>query len=65
MMQIDDSDFTQDHVDFLNEWANNLGVSLEVLLARIILAACEGELYIENAPDDRPDGNNANGSDVG
>jgi hypothetical protein len=59
MIQVDDSDFTQDHLDYLNEWANAIGVSMEVLLARIILATCEGELYIENAPDLRPDGNNA------
>jgi hypothetical protein len=57
MMQVDDSDFTQDHRDFLIEWSNNLGVTVEVLLARIVLATCEGELYIENAPDLRPDGN--------
>jgi hypothetical protein len=55
MLQVDDSDFTQDHIDFLQEWADALGVSMEVLLARIVIATSEGELYIEKVPDLRPD----------
>lgn len=55
MLQVDDSEFTPDHLEFLQEWANNLGVSMEVLLARIVLATSEGELYIEQVPDLRPD----------
>ena len=51
----DDSDFTSDHKDYLQEWADSLGVSVEVLLGRIVIAASEGDLYIENAPEDRPD----------
>ena len=50
----DDSDFTSDHIDYLQEWADSLGVSVEVLLGRIVIAASEGELYIEQAPEDRP-----------
>jgi len=37
MLQVDDSDFTPDHIEFLKEWAENLDISIEVLLARIIL----------------------------
>jgi hypothetical protein len=55
MLQVDDSEFTSDHMEFLHEWAENLGVSMEVLLARIVLACSEGELYIEQVPDFRPD----------
>jgi hypothetical protein len=54
MIQVDDSDFTPDHIEFLNEWADNLGVSIEVLLGRIILASSEGDQYVEKAPDYRP-----------
>ena len=54
MLQVDDSEFTQDHREFLQEWADSLGVSVEVLLGRIVIACSEGELYVENAPDLRP-----------
>ena len=56
MLTVDDSDFTLDHRDFLQEWANNLGVSMEVLLGRIVIATSEGDLYGECAPVHRPDG---------
>ena len=35
---------------FLHEWANRLGVSLEVLLHRILVAAVIGQLYVEKIP---------------
>lgn len=35
---------------FLSEWANRLGVSLEVLLKRILVAAVIGQLYVEKIP---------------
>ena len=54
MLELDDSDFTPDHREYLQEWANNLGVPLEVLLGRIVIATCEGDLYIENAPRGSP-----------
>jgi hypothetical protein len=54
MLTVDDSDFTPDHIEFLQEWADNLGVSIEVLLGRIILASSEGDQYVEKAPDYRP-----------
>jgi hypothetical protein len=34
--------------EFLREWANNLGVSLEELLKRILVAAVIGQLYAES-----------------
>ena len=55
MLQLDDSDFTRDHREYLQEWASNLGLSVERLLGRIVKATCEGELYVEKAPEDRPD----------
>ena len=36
---------------FLREWANNLGVSIEVLLNRILVAAVIGQLYAEKIPE--------------
>jgi hypothetical protein len=36
---------------FLQEWANNLGVSIEVLLTRILIAAVIGQLYAEKIPE--------------
>ena len=36
---------------FLREWANNLGVSLEILLKRILIAAIIGQLYAEKIPE--------------
>ena len=35
---------------FLREWANNLGVSIEVLLKRILIAGVTGQLYAEKIP---------------
>ena len=36
---------------FLRKWANRLGVSLEVLLHRILVAAVIGQLYAEKIPE--------------
>ena len=36
---------------FLREWANRLGVSLEELLKRILIAAVIGQLYAEKIPE--------------
>jgi len=36
--------------NFLREWANDLGVSIEVLLKRILLAGVTGQLYAEKIP---------------
>lgn len=54
MLVVDDSDFTPDHMEFLHEWAEALRISVEVLLARIILATSEGDQYVDKAPEYRP-----------
>ena len=54
MLEVDDSDFTPDHIEFLHEWADILGIPLKVLLARIILATSEGDQYVEKVPEYRP-----------
>jgi len=36
---------------FLREWADTLGVSIEVLLKRILIAAVIGQLYAEKMPE--------------
>jgi hypothetical protein len=36
---------------FLREWADRLGVSIEVLLNRILIAAVIGQLYVEKIPE--------------
>ena len=36
---------------FLQEWANNLDVSVGVLLHRILVAAIIGQLYVEKIPE--------------
>ena len=36
---------------FLREWANNLGVSIEILLKRMLIAAVEGQQYAEKIPE--------------
>ena len=37
--------------EFLRDWAKNLGVSIDVLLKRILLAAIEDQLYAEKIPE--------------
>jgi len=54
MLTVDDSDFTPDHIELLEEWADALSVSVEVLLARIVLATSEGEKYVEKVPTWKP-----------
>jgi hypothetical protein len=36
---------------FLLEWADRLGVSLEVLLKRLLTAAAIGQVYVEKIPE--------------
>ena len=36
---------------FLQEWANNLNVTVGVLLKRILVAAIIGQLYVERIPE--------------
>ena len=36
---------------FLRRWADRLGVSLEVLLKRLLTAAAIGQVYVEKIPE--------------
>ena len=45
------SDLEPNDWAFLREWANNLGVSIDVLLTRILIAAVIGQLYAEKIPE--------------
>jgi len=36
---------------FLRKWADRLGVSLEVLLKRLLTAAAIGQIYVEKIPE--------------
>ncbi len=46
MIKIDDSQFTPEHEAFIQEWAHAF-----VLLSRVVLAAFEGDLYVEELPE--------------
>lgn len=50
MIEIDDSKLTVDHRDYVERWANLLGMSVPELLGRILLAGIEGEVYCEQSP---------------
>ena len=54
MLKVDDSKLKPEYRAFLKEWAKRLGVSVEVLLGRIIIAAIDGDQYIEKVPNYRP-----------
>ena len=51
MLEVDDSQLTPEQKAFLEEWAKRLNVTVEVLLARIVIATIDGHLYIEKIPD--------------
>lgn len=51
MIEVDDSELPPEYRAFLIEWADALGVSVEVLLARIAVATIDGNLYTEKIPD--------------
>ena len=50
MLEVDDSALTLEYKAFLEAWAERLGVSVPVLLSRIVAAAIEGFLYTEKIP---------------
>ena len=51
VIKLTPSDLEGRNWSFLREWANNLGVSLEVLLHRLLVAAIIGQLYVEKIPE--------------
>jgi len=50
-VQLTPNDITPRDWTFLREWSSNLGVSIEVLLKRILIAAIIGQLYAEKIPE--------------
>ena len=54
MIEVDDSLLTPEFRAYLEEWAEALGVSIEVLSGRILFAAIDGDQYIEKQPNYRP-----------
>jgi hypothetical protein len=44
------NDITPRDWAFLKQWAEKLGVSIDVLLKRILIAGIEGQLYAERIP---------------
>ena len=51
IVKLTPSDIEQKDWAFMREWANRLGVSLEELLKRILIAAVIGQLYAEKIPE--------------
>jgi hypothetical protein len=52
MIEVDDSELTEDERDFLQRWANALQVPVGLLIVRILSAAVDGDQYIEQRPED-------------
>lgn len=50
MIEVDDSELTEDHREFVERWANVLQVPVAVLLGRILVAGIDGEVYCEKVP---------------
>ena len=45
------NDITSRDWTFLKQWAEKLGVSIDVLLKRILITGIEGQLYAERIPE--------------
>jgi hypothetical protein len=45
------NDITPRDWAFLKQWGKKLGVTIEVLLKRILIAGIEGQLYAEKIPE--------------
>jgi hypothetical protein len=52
MIEVDDSELTEDDREFLECWAKALEVPVAVLIARILSAAIDGDQYVEMRPED-------------
>jgi hypothetical protein len=55
MIQVDESQLPPEYIRCLQEWAERLAVPVEILVGRIVVAALDGELYVEKIPDYRPE----------
>jgi hypothetical protein len=45
---------TPEYAAFLEAWAKRLGVTVEVLIGRIVTATIDGYLYVEKIPNYKP-----------
>jgi hypothetical protein len=52
MIEIDDKKLTKDERDFLQRWAEALGVPIAELVIRILSGAVDGDQYIAKRPRD-------------
>ena len=51
ILKVTPSDIELTDWAFLREWADRLGVSIEVLLKRLLTAAAIGQVYVEKSPE--------------
>jgi hypothetical protein len=51
MIAVDDSELNDDDREFLERWAEALGVSVAVLILRIVEAAIDGDQYLAERPE--------------
>ena len=51
MIEVDDSDLDDDDREFLERWAKALGVTVAVLVMRIVQATIDGDQYLERRPE--------------
>ena len=51
MIAVDDSELHDDDREFLEQWAKALGVTVAVLIMRIVQATIDGDQYLERRPE--------------
>lgn len=54
MLDLDAPQLNPEYKAFLEDWAKALGVPVEVLIVRILVAAIDGHRYVEKIPDYHP-----------
>jgi hypothetical protein len=54
MLELDGLELKPEYRTFLQEWADALGVTVEILIGRIIASTIDGFLYVEKIPDYHP-----------
>ena len=52
MIAVDLSELDDDDREFLERWAKAAGVTVAVLIMRIVRATIDGDQYLANRPDD-------------
>ena len=52
MIEVDDSELSDDERDFLQRWAAALQVPVPVLIVRILSACVDGDQYVEKRPEE-------------